>query len=65
MRWITKENQRANRRPERWRLRCSLCGQEIAEGEEYWFCNGNNICEHSQPEIQRQEKTPCRKLREK
>jgi hypothetical protein len=65
LRWITKENQRADRRPERWRLHCSLCGQEIAESEEYWFCNGFSVCADCLPEFARQELAPCRLLRGK
>ena len=25
-------------------LRCTLCGQEIWQGEEYWYCNGSCVC---------------------
>ena len=35
----TKEHTRRRRT-----LRCSLCGLEITEGEDYWYCNGSSVC---------------------
>lgn len=41
-------------------LRCSLCGQEILSGEEYWLCNGACVCGDCLPEFARLELAPCR-----
>jgi len=46
-------------------LRCTLCGQEIAQGEEYWACNGNLACGMCLPELARRELAPCREVRGK
>ena len=40
-------------------LRCTLCGHEIACGEEYWACNGSLVCVGCLPELARQELAPC------
>lgn len=53
------------RRLERWVLRCTLCGREIVEGEEYWACNGNRVCTECLPEFARQELAPYQELRGK
>ncbi len=44
-------------------LRCTLCGQEIALGEEYWVCNGSLACAMCLPELARRELAPCREVR--
>jgi hypothetical protein len=46
-------------------LRCTLCGQEIALGEEYWICNGSRVCADCLPALARQELAPCREVRGK
>lgn len=46
-------------------LRCTLCGREITEGEEYWACNGSRVCAGCLPELARQELAPCREIRGK
>jgi len=53
------------RKPPRRRgaLRCTLCGQEIALGEEYWACNGSLACGRCLPELARRELAPCREVR--
>ena len=43
-------------------LRCTLCGQEITEGEEYWACNGSRICRACLPDFARQELSPCHEI---
>nr|WP_326183620.1 hypothetical protein [uncultured Oscillibacter sp.] len=58
--------QHFHRRP--WRqtvLRCTLCGQEITVGEEYWACNGSRVCAGCLPEFARRELAPCRETRGK
>ena len=40
-------------------VRCSICGREIASGEEYW------VCTDCLPDLARQELLPCRVLRGK
>ena len=40
-------------------LLCTLCGHEIALGEEYWACNGKLVCAECLPELARQELAPC------
>ncbi len=62
---ITKEKPMASGALERWILRCSLCGQEIAEGEEYWSCNGFTVCGDCLPAFARQELAPYSLLRGK
>ena len=46
-------------------LRCTLCGQEITTGEEYWACNGNRICADCLPAFAREEFSPCYEIRGK
>ncbi len=43
-------------------LRCTLCGREIARGEEYWCCNGCLACRACLPELARQELASCREI---
>lgn len=40
-------------------VRCSICGREIASGEEYWVCNGTLACTDCLPDLARQELLPC------
>jgi len=40
-------------------LHCTMCGREIALGEEYWACNGNLVCVACLPDLARQELAPC------
>ena len=56
MRWI-------RRRPPRGSLCCTLCGQEILPGEEYWFCSGRSACVRCLGDLARQELAPCREIR--
>ena len=44
-------------------LRCSLCGVEITPGEEYWACNGFQICGGCFLDFARQELAPFRERR--
>lgn len=44
-------------------LLCTLCGLEIAEGEEYWFCGGGSVCAACLPDLARRELAPCREIR--
>lgn len=46
-------------------LRCTLCGQEITTGEEYWACNGSSVCTACLPDFARREFAPCRETRGK
>ena len=46
-------------------LHCTMCGREIALGEEYWACNGNLVCTDCLPELARQELAPCHETRGK
>ena len=46
-------------------LLCSLCGQEIAPGEEYWYCNGSSVCRECLPVFARAELAPYRQTRGK
>ena len=46
------------RRRRRQTLLCALCGQEITEGEEYWFCSGSSVCAGCLPDL-----APCREIR--
>ena len=46
-------------------LRCTLCGQEITEGEEYWACNGSSICSRCLAAFARAELAPYRQIRGK
>ena len=43
-------------------VRCSICGREIASGEEYWVYNGTLACADCLPELARQELRPCRAI---
>ncbi len=52
-------------RPKRRTLLCTLCGREIIEGEEYWFCSGSSVCAGCLPELARRELAPCRETRGK
>ena len=52
------------RRPRRHTtLLCTLCGQEITMGEEYWACNGSRVCAACLADFARQELAPCRETR--
>ena len=44
-------------------LRCSLCGLEITEGEDYWYCNGSSVCGACLPVFARAELAPFRQVR--
>ena len=44
-------------------VRCTLCGREITLGEEYWCCNGAQVCAGCLPELARRELWPCREVR--
>ena len=46
-------------------LLCSLCGQEIAPGEEYWYCNGSSVCGCCLGDFARAELAPYRQTRGK
>jgi len=46
-------------------LFCTLCGQEIALGEDYWACNGRYVCAACLPEFAQQELAPCHETRGK
>ena len=46
-------------------LLCSLCGQEIVTGEEYWYCNGSSVCRDCLPAFARSELAPYRQTRGK
>lgn len=50
-------------RPDRVTVRCTLCGRELAMGEEYWCCNGARVCADCLPALARQELLPCREIR--
>lgn len=52
-------------RRHRRRVRCTLCGQEIIWGEEYWCCNGTLACGSCLPMLARRELWPCREVRGK
>ena len=54
----TKEHTRRRRT-----LRCSLCGLEITEGEDYWYCNGSSVCGACLPVFARAELAPFRQVR--
>ena len=53
------------RRLERHTLLCTLCGQEIVPGEEYWYCSGNCVCRACLPSFARAELAPYRQTRGK
>ncbi|MBR5472031.1 MAG: hypothetical protein IKU81_07965 [Oscillibacter sp.] len=46
-------------------LCCTLCGQEIACGEEYWACNGDRVCTGCLSVFARQELACCHEIRGK
>lgn len=50
-------------RGERYALLCTLCARNIAQGEEYWLCNGYVICKSCLGEFARMELGPCRQRR--
>ena len=54
--------QHIHRRPGRHTLLCTLCGQEITVGEEYWACNGSRVCRACLPDFARQELSPCHEI---
>ncbi len=54
-----------HRRQRRHTLVCSLCGQAITIGEEYWYCNGSSICSDCLAEFARAELAPYRQTRGK
>ena len=54
-----------HRRPRRHVLLCTLCGREITMGEEYWACNGAQVCTACLGDFARQELAPCRETRGK
>ena len=56
---------RSARRLGRHSLLCSLCGQEIVTGEEYWYCNGSTVCRECLPSFARAELAPYRQIRGK
>lgn len=62
---ITKGHPALSGRQNGRTLRCTLCGQEILDGEEYWRCNGFCVCSACLPEFARQELAPCRLRRGK
>ena len=54
-----------HRRQERRTLVCSLCGQAITIGEEYWYCNGASVCRCCLNDFARAELAPYRQTRGK
>jgi hypothetical protein len=46
-------------------LLCTLCGREIAPGEEYWACNGSRVCAACLLDFAKQEFAACRQTRGK
>ena len=44
-------------------VRCTLCGREIIMNEEYWCCNGAQVCAGCLPELARRELWLCREIR--
>ena len=44
-------------------LRCTLCGQEIWQGEEYWYYNGNCVCGDCFADFAKAELAPWRHTR--
>ena len=53
------------RRLKRQALLCTLCGQEITMGEEYWACNGSRVCTACLADFARPELAPCHETRGK
>ncbi len=54
-----------HRRPGRHTLLCTLCGQEISQGEEYWIMNGTTVCGACLPDFARAELAAFRRTRGK
>ena len=54
-----------HRRQGRHTLVCSLCGQAITIGEEYWYCNGTSVCRCCLNEYARAELAPYHQTRGK
>ncbi len=54
-----------HKRRRRQALCCTLCGGEIDDGEEYWFCNGSTVCGRCLAAFARQEFDFCRYTRGK
>lgn len=52
-------------RKRRYMLVCSLCGQTISIGEEYWYCNGTSVCRRCLNDFARAEFAPYRQTRGK
>ena len=52
-------------RPGRYTLLCTLCGQEITAGQEYWACNGSRVCADCLTDFARQELSACHATRGK
>lgn len=46
-------------------LLCSLCGQAITTGQEYWYCNGSSVCGRCLNEFARAELAPYHQIRGK
>lgn len=53
------------RRPRRRILLCTLCGQEILAGEDYWQLNGSSVCGGCLAAFARAELAPYRQIRGK
>lgn len=51
------------KRPDRRVVRCTLCGRELASGEEYWYCSGTLACPDCLSELARRELLSCREIR--
>ena len=49
----------------RWTLLCTLCGQAVPEGEEYWYRNGEQVCPDCLADYARGELAPFRQIRGK
>ena len=52
----------SKRSPAKTVLHCTMCGREIIRGEEYWVCNGSQVCAACFPELARRELAPCRDI---
>ncbi len=46
-------------------LICTFCGREICRGEEYWACNGSQICPMCLTDFARRELAACHEIRGK
>ena len=51
------------RQKQRGELLCTLCGREIVPGEEYWSCNGSQVCAGCLEAFARGELAPFREIR--